>query len=168
MGDRFQATAALDRGGDDQRADSGTRGCVVVDVDELDQPRALERAGDLEQPLTRASERRVELNRGDPLAGSQRAGEPRLTQRLAECDRRFGLVELQVEVTRSPRVDRAPDGGDFGRRRPAAASDHVGAEVARLRGELGEVLGCRMRVDDPTAKEARQADVREGGQGQAV
>ena len=54
------------------------------------------------------------------------------------------------------------------RRRPAAAADQPRAEPPRVRGELGEVLGRRVRVDDAAAGEAREADVRERGERRAV
>ena len=68
----------------------------------------------------------------------------------------------------APLLDGSPDGRDLGRRRPAAAADQLRALVARLRGELGEVVGRRVRVDDAPAGAAGQADVRLRGQRQAV
>ena len=56
------------------------------------------------------------------------------------------------------------DRRDLGRSRSAAASDHPGTEIARVRGELGEVLGRRVRIDDSAPGHARQADVGHGGQ----
>src|SRR4029077_14948067 len=52
-------------------------------------------------------------------------------------------------------------GRDLCGRRPAAAADHLRTEVARMRGELAEVLGCRMWIDDAAAGQACEPDVRE-------
>ena len=57
---------------------------------------------------------------------------------------------------------------DLRRRRAAAAADDPGAEPTRLRRELGEVVGRRVREDDAVAGEAREADVRERGEDEPV
>ena len=80
---------------------------------------------------------------------------------LAANDRQPPLVHEQRPGRRAVRVDRAADRRDLRRRRSAAASDHARAEIARLRSELREVLGCRVRVDDPRAGKAGETDVRE-------
>ena len=57
-------------------------------------------------------------------------------------------------------LDRRADRRDLRGAGAAAAADDPRAEVARLRGELGEVVGRRVRIDDAAAAAARQPDVR--------
>ena len=65
-------------------------------------------------------------------------------------------------------LDGAGDRLDLQRRRSAAAADHPRAQRSRLRGELGEVLRRRVRIDDSAAREAGETDVRERREGAAV
>ena len=130
-------------------------------------PEALELAGDVEQPAARAAERRVELNRDDELAFAECSREPRLALLLAEGDGDLARVVVEPGAGLALRVDRRPDRRDLGRCRAAAAADHARAEVARVGGELGEVVGRRVRVDHPAAEEAREPDVRERGERRA-
>ena len=75
-------------------------------------------------------------------------------------------------MERGPRhpllVDRGADRGDLRRRRAAAAADDAGAEIARVGGELREVVGRRVREDDAAAGETREADVGQRRERQAV
>ena len=64
--------------------------------------------------------------------------------------------------------DCGADRGDLGRRRAAATADDPRAQVTRVRGELGEVLGRRVREDDAAAGEAGQTDVGQRGKGALV
>ncbi len=120
--------------------------------------------GDLEQAARRATERRVELHRDDELALPQRFRESGLTVLLAERLDELALGELERSARFALLLDRGSDRGDLGRRRAAAAADHPRAQRARVRGELGEVLRRRVRVDDAAAGQAREADVRQRGE----
>ena len=162
--DRLEPGRALDRGRDHQRAHPGARGRVVVDVDEPHEARRLELAarpragrGSSRRAAGRAAPRRRTRPRG------ARAANSRLALLLAERGRR-------ARARPRSRRDARPAGSSsiaariaaisVGRR-AAAAADHPRAEVARVRGELGEVLRRRVRVDHPAARQAREADVRQ-------
>jgi hypothetical protein len=85
--------------------------------------------------------------------------------------RRVGELALPDDERRGGSallVDRGADRGDLGRGRAAAATDDAGPQAARLRGELGEVVGRRMREDHARAGQARQTDVRERRQHEPV
>ena len=165
--DRLDAALPLDRGRDDQRVHADPRGRVVVDVDVAGEAGVAHPRGDLEQALVVGAERRVDLDRRDEPALAQVGREPRLV--LGALGRRgeLALDDLERRRRRPLLVDRAPDRGDLGRRRAAAAADHLGAELARVRGELGEVLGRGVRVDDAAAGQAGEADVRQRRERQA-
>ena len=90
----------------------------------------------------------------------------RLEQLLAEGRDELAFRELERRSRLLTAVDRRSDGCDLRRGRPATAADEAGAEVARMRGELGEVLGRRVRVDDATTREAGEPDVGQGRQRQ--
>ena len=154
---------ALDRAGDHQRAHAGARGRVVVDVDEADAAR-----------VARARARRSSRPRLEPPSGGSsctettnspsRSARAKLGLALLLAERRDELALVR------PRAARAPARFSSIAARIAAISVGVvpqqppitpRAEVARVRGELGEVLGRRVRVDDAAAGEAREADVRQ-------
>jgi hypothetical protein len=100
----------------------------------------------------------------------------------AELAPQLGLVGAALEVrldelaldhvqgrARPPLVlDRRGDRGDLERRRPAAAADQASPELAGVRRELGEVLRRGVGVDDATAAQAREPDVRQRGQRRAA
>ena len=169
VGDRLQLAVALDRdrGHERVRASPGHR--VVVDVHEADLAGGLQRPGDGQHRVVRAALGRVELDAGHPLALAEHPGELGLVRAAAEV--RLGQIALE-HVQRRGRLalllDRRADGRDLDRGRPAAAADQAGAELAGVRGELGEVFGRRVRVDDAAAGEAREADVRQRGERRAV
>ena len=83
---------------------------------------------------------------------------------LAERLDELALGELERRARLALLLDRRPDRRDLGGRRAAAAADHPRAEIARMRGELCEVLRCGVRIDDAAAGEAREADVRQCGE----
>ena len=83
-----------------------------------------------------------------------RCSSPRATDQLA-------LLEVERRARLALLLDGRADRGDLHRRRPAAAADDPRAELAGVRGELGEVLGRRVRVDHAAAGKAREADVRQ-------
>ncbi len=118
----------------------------------------------LEQSERRAAERRVELHGDDELLLAERPGERRLALLLAERLDQLALGELELRPWLARLLHRCADRRDLGRGRPTTAADHAGAQFASVGGELGEVLGCGVRVDDTTAGEAREADVRERGE----
>ena len=88
----------------------------------------------------------------------------RLALGLAARDDDLALANDEPRARAAVLVDGVPDRRDLGRRRSAAAADDPRAELARVRGELGEVLGRRVREDHALAGEAREADVRERGE----
>src|SRR5207248_4850175 len=105
----------------------------------------------LDQARARTAKRRIELHRDDPFPFAKGAAEGGLALLLAECDDELALVEME----RCPRLpfllDSRADRRDLGRGCAAAAADDACAKVPRVRGELGEVLRCRMRIDDAPA-----------------
>ena len=107
------------------------------------------------------AERRVDLDGDGELALAQEPRELRLLLGRRRLRRRLALADEEGAGRAGVLVDRRADRLDLGRRRAAAAADHARAELARLRGELGEVGGRRVREDDPLAGHAREADVRE-------
>ena len=159
---------ALDRGRHHQRVHACPCGGVVVDVDEADLARVLQRGRDLDQAPVGGAERRVELNRHDPLALAEGAREPGLQLLFAERDDQLALVQLERRAGLPLFVHRGLDRCDLGRGRPAAAADDLRAEVACVGGELAEVLRRGVGVDDAAAREAGEADVREGRERLAV
>ena len=168
VGDRLDARAALDLDGEHERARRGAGGGVVVDVDEAGVSRVLQRPGDLDHPGVAPAERRVDLNRQHPLVLAERPRELGLLALLGDGDDDFALGEDERGARLALLLDGRGDGCDLGGRRAAAAADHTGAEGACVRGELGEVLGRGVRVDDPVAGHACEADVRHRGERQAV
>ena len=94
---------------------------------------------------------------------------PSRSARASPVSPSAGAAVLRLELARAPRrrpgrppvVERGADRLDLGRGRAAAAADDARAERHRLRGEVAEVLGRRVRVDDPPADDAREADVRQ-------
>ena len=148
-----------DRGHDPAHPRAGAR--VVVDVDEVRLPRLSQRAPGLDQRAVVGAERRIELDGDDELLLAQHPRELRL---LRVAVGRVGELALADDERRSRRallVDRGADRGDLSGRRPAAAADDPRAEPARLRRELGEVVGRRVREDHARAGQAREPDVRE-------
>ena len=118
-------------------------------------PEAWSRAADAEHRLHVRALGRVELDGDDPLAGL----EPRLEERFGRrADRPVARDVTLDDEERNARLaallQRRADRRDLGRRRPAAAADQPGAEASRLGGELGEVVGRRVRVDDAAARAA--------------
>ena len=168
MRDGLDPAGALDRGGGDERAHPSARARVVVQVDEADAAGVLQRARDLDQAHHVGAERRVELRGDDPLPGPQRLLELRLALLFAERDDELALLEVERRPRRPVLVDRGADGGDLRRRRATAAADDAGPEVARMGGELREVVGRRVREDDATPGQAREADVGQRRERQAV
>ena len=88
------------------------------------------------------------------------AGQPRLRQ--------LALHHVEWRARLALLLDRGGDRGDLERRRAAAAADQARAELPRVRCELREVLGRRVRVDDAAAAQAREADVRQRGERRAA
>ena len=122
--------------------------------------RARPRAG--RAPSRRAAGRAAPRRRTRPRAAPSRSA-------VSRCSSPSASTSSRSENSSGARGSRcsstaAPDRRDLGRRRAAAAADHPRAEVARVRGELGEVLRRRVRVDDAAAGEAREADVRQRGE----
>ena len=88
----------------------------------------------------------------------ERIGSRRCALRAAGCVRLLAHPHEQGEprsppVVGEPLVDGAADCGDLRRHRPAAAADDAGAERARLRRELPEVLCFVVRERDAMAAE---------------
>ncbi len=166
--DRLDAGGALDLDREHERACSGAGGRVVVDVDEARLPGVLEGPGDLDHPCVAAAERRVDLDREDPLVLAEGAGELRFLSLLGDRDLHLALGEDERRARLALLLDRRGDRRDLGRGRPAAAADHAGAEVPCVRGELREVLRRRVRVDDAVAGHARETDVRHRGEREPV
>ena len=104
----------------------------------------------------------IDLHGDDELAGAELALEERLVLGLGRRDDELALAHDERRDGASALVDGGADGGDLGRRGAAAAADDSRAELLRVRGEVGEVLGRRMREDDPAPGQAREADVRHG------
>ena len=73
------------------------------------------------------------------------------------------LARLERRPRRTLVVERRADRLDLRRRRAAAAADDPRAERRCLGGEVAEVLGRRVGVDDAPADDAREADVGQGG-----
>src|SRR4029453_17627162 len=109
---------------------------VVVDVDVADAPGVLQSLSELHETSARAAERRIELDRDDPLPAGECGGEPGLLQLLAERDHELTLGELERRPRLPVCLDGGVDGGDLCRGRPTAASDQRCAELTRVRGEL--------------------------------
>ena len=131
-------------------------------------PDSRQRAAGLDERGVVRAERRVELDRDDELLLAQHPRELRLLRRRL---RRIGELALADDERRGRRailLDRGADRLDLRRRRAAAAADDPGAEPARLRRELGEVVRRRVREDDAVAGEAGEADVRERGEDEPV
>ena len=166
--DRLEPDRPLDRDRAHDPAHSRASARVVVDVDELGGARVLERLRDFEHPGVRAAERRVELHRDDPLALAEHPGERGLGRSLLDLDRRLALPEDEWSARLAGLVDRTADRGDLRGRGAAAAADDLRAEPARVRRELGEVLRRGVRVDHAAAGHAREADVRQSGERDAV
>ncbi len=166
--DRLDPGRPLDRGREEDRVHPRARAGVVVHVDESDSAGVLQRLRQVDEPADVPAERRVELDGDDPLLLPERAGQPRLGLLLAERDDELALLEVQARAGLALLLDGRADGGDLGRRRPAAAADDLGPELARVGRELGEVFGRRMGIDDAPAGEARQADVGQGRERLAV
>ena len=168
MRDRLEPALALDRRRHHERAHAGARRRVVVDVDESDASGLPQCTRGLDQARAVRAQRRIELDGDDPFVLAQRAGEAGLALLLAERDDELPLVELERRARLTLFLDRGADRGDLCRRRPATAADHLRAEIACMRRELGEVLRRRVRIDDAAPGEAREADVRERGERLAV
>ena len=149
-----------------QRVHPRARHRVVVDVDEADSPESLSALRDLER-----ARRCV-----PPFGGSSSTLTTHSPSRSARarpvssCLRRRASGSDGSSLSKTPRrrtravLDRVADRRDLRRRRAAATADDPGAERHGLRGELAEVVGGRVRVDDAAAGEAREADVRQGGE----
>ena len=84
------------------------------------------------------------------------------------CHNQIGGFEDERRARPALVLDGGADRRDLGRGRPATAADHLRAEIARVGGELGEVLRRRVRIDDAAAGEAGETDVGERGQRLAV
>ncbi len=104
---------------------------------------------------------RIELDAHDPVAGTECASELRLLGRRRRCLRLVTLASLEGHARLAVLVEGEPDRLDLGRCRATAPTDDAGSESDGLRGEVTEVLGCRVRIDHATADDAREADVRE-------
>ncbi len=164
MRDRLDRAGALDRDRGHQRVRARTGHRVVVDVDEADLARILQRFGDREHRLVGAALGRVELDARDPVACAQFAGKLRLFGPLVGGDDELALGGGEGSRRLPFFLDGPRDRCDLGRRRPAAAADHPGPQGAGLRSELREVLRCRVRVDDAAAGKAGKAHVRQRGE----
>ncbi|MCZ7589957.1 MAG: hypothetical protein M5U27_14090 [Gaiella sp.] len=167
VGDGLDSRLPLERRRRHQRVHSRAGHRVVVDVDEPGVPRRPDRARGLDEPLERAALRRVELDRHDPVALAKGAGETGLLRLRNRLQRQRGLVDLDRRTRHATGVECSPDRLDLRRRRATAAAHDPCAEADGLDGELGEVVGCRVRVDDPAAGEARETDVGQRGEGDA-
>ena len=159
---------ALDRDRCHQAAHARPRAWVVVDVDDVRLSGLADRSRRFEQRAVVAAEWGVELDRDDELVRAEQLLQLGLVLFVAVDDRQASLVNRQRARRRAVRVDRAANRGDLGGRRPAAAADHAGAEAARLRRELREVLRRRVRIDDAVPGQARQADVRQRSEHEPV
>ena len=166
--DRLEPDRPLDRDRAHDPAHPGAGARVVVDVDELGGARVLQRLRDLEHPGVRAAERRVELHRDDPLALAEHPGELVSAGASSMVDRRLALAEDERGTRLAGLVDRTADRRDLRGRRAAAAADDLRAEPPGVRRELREVLRRGVRVDDAAAGHAREADVRQRRERDAV
>ena len=166
--DGLQADDALDRRGGDEAAHTRPGSRVVVHVDDVDVPRALQRAGELEHRLGVSASRRVDLDRDHELAIAELALQHRLVLGLGRRDDELALADDEPGARAALLVDGAPDRRDPDGRRPAAPADDARAELPRVRCELGEVLGRRVREDHALARQGREPDVRERGEGLAA
>ena len=119
---------------------------------------------DLDEPRSGTAERRVELHRHHPLVVAKGSCETRVPLLLAERDDELVLVEDEGCARATLFLHCRADGGDLCGRRPTAAADQPCAEVASVRCELAEVLRSRVRVDDATTRQAREADVGKRGE----
>ena len=103
----------------------------------------------------------------DAKRPSRSAAAKRLSSRRADAARAARALAREDRLGDRPFLpQRVADRGDLDRRRAAAAADDSRAEVARLRGEVAEVLVVGVRVDDPVAPAARKAEIRQGGERQ--
>ena len=168
MRDRLDAGAALDLDREHERAGRGARSRVVVDVDPARVAGALDRPSDFDHPVVAPSERRIDLNGQNPLVLMKRAREIGLRALLGNCDQHLALGEDEGGAGLTLLLDRRGDGCDLGRGCSAAAADHARSEVARVGGELCEVLRGGVRVDDPVPGHAGEADVRHRGERETV
>ena len=164
MGDRLDLAGALERDRSHQRIRTRPGHRIVVDVHEADLAGIFQRPGDGEHRVVGAALGRIELDAGDPLACTQLSCELRLLGPLVGGHGELALGGRERSSRLPLLLDCARDRRDLGRRRSATAADHSGSEGAGLRRELGEVLRSRVRIDDPPAREAGQAHVRQGGQ----
>src|SRR5439155_2942064 len=108
-------------------------------------------AHDVEQRAVVSAQRGFELNRDDELPLAQEPRKLRLVRFLAADDRQTSLVDEQRPGRRTVLVDRRADRLDLRGRRPTAAADESRAEGPRLRGELREVFGRGMGIDNARA-----------------
>jgi hypothetical protein len=106
-----------------------------------------------------AAERRVELDEttNSPSRSSRASS---VSSSRSAADGELALVDDERRAAARPRR-RGADRGDLGGVVPQQPPIDPRAERARLRRELGEVVGRRVRVDDAAAGEAREADVRQ-------
>ena len=150
--DRLDPAGALDRdrGHDAAHPRAGAR--VVVDVDEVRLARLAQGMARLDQRAVVRAERRVELDRDDELLLAEHPRELGLLRRGLRGVGELALADDERRGRGAILVDRGADRRDLRRRRAAAAADDAGAEPARLRRELGEVVrasragrrrGCR-------------------------
>ena len=163
-------SAALDGGRHDHRAELRARRRVVVDVDVAGRARLADRLDRLEQPRVvarRAAGRSAPRRRSAPRGGRGRAPSPRRSGAIAATASVRSTTSSGADGTRSSSRAARMEAISIGVV-PQQPPMMRGAEAARLGGELGEVLGRRVGVDDPSAGEAREAEVRQRGQRRAV
>ena len=161
MRNRLQPRRALDRDRQHERAHPRPCSRVVVDVHERRAPLP-ETTRDVEHAAVVSPQRRVELDGDDPLLVGEHPAELRLLRQLHDRERDLALLDNERGARRALLLDRRGDRGDLHRRRPAAAADDPRAQIARVRGEVREVLRRRVREHDAVPGQARQADVGHG------
>ncbi len=166
--DRLDPDRALDRRGDDQRVHPHAGGRVVVDVHVA---RRVPSRGRRRRPRAGPrSWRRAADRSGSRSPIGPRAG--RLARRVS-CSSR----STRTASSRSTTAERRPRGEVLLDRPPVIAAISVGVvpqqppislapRLARVSGELGEVVRRGVRVDDPPARHAGEADVRHRGERQ--
>ena len=165
--DRLEPDDALDRRRGDEAAHPRSRARVVVDVDDVDVPRGLESVRQLEHRLCVSARGGSISTETTNSPGVELPLQQGLLRRLGRPHDELALAHDESRARTALLVDGGADRCDLGRGRAAAAADDPGAELAGVRRELREVLGCRMREDHAVAGEAREPDVRQHRKGLA-
>ena len=100
----------------------------------------------------------------DPFAGFEARLEPRLRRRRDRGRDDIALDDVQGDARLAPFLEGGTHRRHLCGRGAAAAADDAGAEAPRLRRELGEVVGGRVRVDEPASRARRETYVGLGGE----